>query len=58
MSKPPTQKYQTTNWKVYTQALRGRGSLTVAEAEAPEDVLDVVDATPSAGVRAAVSPAV
>ncbi len=29
MSKPPTQKYQTTNWKVYNQALKARGSLTV-----------------------------
>jgi hypothetical protein len=29
MSKPTTQKYKTTNWKDYNQALRTRGSLTV-----------------------------
>jgi Transposase DDE domain len=29
MSKPAKQKYKTTNWKVYSQALKARGSLTV-----------------------------
>jgi hypothetical protein len=29
MSKPAKQKYKTMNWKVYSQALKARGSLTV-----------------------------